>query len=145
MMFSTSLALALAGFQAAPAAPAVPMLGTLPRQELPARGCAAYLWTVQDQRFVAMVEPTRLRVMLDCKSTDLPAVEAGAAGTLGLASTTRYVGDGVNATLDMTIAQRETLQDGAIVSDASLRIARAGHDEMVVPVGGLVGCAPASR
>ena len=36
-------------------------------------------------------------------------------------------------------------QDGAIVSDASLRIARAGQDEMVVPVGGLVGCAPASR
>lgn len=137
--------LALAGIQAVPTAPAVPALGTLPRQELPARGCAAYLWSVQDQRFVAMVEPTRLRIMLDGKATDLAAVQAGGAGALGLASTTRYAANGVDATLEMTIAQRETLQDGAIVSDASLRIARAGQDEMVVPVGGLVGCAPVSR
>lgn len=136
------LLFALAGLQSAPS---VPVIGTLPRQELPMRGCAAYLWAVQDQRFVAMVEPTRLRIMLDGKPTDLAAVEAAAASTLGLASTTRYAGNGVDATLDMTIAQRETLQDGAIVSDASLRIARAGQDEMVVPVGGLVGCAPASR
>ena len=42
----------------------------------------------------------------------------------------------------MTSAQRETLQDGAIVSDASLSIDRDGQDEVVVPVGGLVGCAP---
>ena len=122
-----------------------PVLGTLPKQSLPDKGCAAYLWAVQDQRFVAMVEPGRLRIMLDGKSTDLAAAEAGGGGTLGLASTTRYAGAGVTATLDMTITQRETLQDGAIVSDASIRLTRGDQDEIVVPVGGLVGCAPAAR
>ncbi len=47
--------------------------------------------------------------------------------------------------LDMTITQRETLQDGAIVSDASIRLTRGNHEEIIVPVGGLVGCAPAAR
>lgn len=126
-------------------AAAPPVLGALAKQTLPAKGCAAYLWAVQDQRFVAMVEPTRLRLMLDGQQTDLPAAEAGGAGALGLASTTRYTGDGVTATLDMTITQRETLQDGAIVSDATLRLMRANQDEIVVPVGGMIGCAPASR
>lgn len=143
MMLLSVVALALAGVQVAPAAP--PVLGALPKQALPERGCAAYLWAVQDQRFVAMVEPTRLRIMLDGKPTDLAAAEAGGAGALGLASTTRYAGAGVAATVDMTITQRETLQDGAIVSDASIRLTRGNQDEIIVPVGGLVGCAPASR
>jgi len=138
-MLSTLLALALAGGQSTTATPA---LGTLPRQQLPTRGCAAYLWSVQDQRFIAMVEPNRLRIMLDGKQVDLAATQAAASGTLGLANTTRYGGAGVEAALDMTIAQRETLKDGAIVSDATLRIARPGHDELVMPLGGLVGCAP---
>ncbi|MFN3775855.1 hypothetical protein [Sphingomonas parapaucimobilis] len=143
MMLLSILALA----QAAPTepVPALPVLGALPKQALPERGCAAYLWAVQDQRFVAMVEPGRLRIMLDGKPTDLAAAEAGGGGTLGLASTTRYAGAGVTATLDMTITQRETLQDGAIVSDASIRLTRGNQDEIVVPVGGLVGCAPAAR
>jgi hypothetical protein len=139
MMLLSILALA----QAAPTTP--PVLGALPKQALPERGCAAYLWAVQDQRFVAMVEPGRLRIMLDGKPTDLAAAEAGGGGALGLASTTRYAGAGVTATLDMTITQRETLQDGAIVSDASIRLTRGNQDEIVVPVGGLVGCAPVSR
>ncbi len=141
MMLLSILALA----QAVPTVPAPPVLGALPRQTLPERGCAAYLWAVQDQRFVAMVEPGRLRIMLDGKPTDLAAAEAGGGATLGLASTTRYAGAGVTATLDMTITQRETLQDGAIVSDASIRLTRGNQDEIIVPVGGLVGCAPAAR
>ncbi|WP_428969782.1 hypothetical protein ACQR50_03390 [Sphingomonas sp. Xoc002] len=141
MMLLSILALA----QATPTVPAPPVLGALPKQALPERGCAAYLWAVQDQRFVAMVEPGRLRIMLDGKPTDLAAAEAGGGATLGLASTTRYAGAGVTATLDMTITQRETLQDGAIVSDASIRLTRGNQDEIIVPVGGLVGCAPAAR
>ncbi|MDZ7282011.1 hypothetical protein N4G62_08235 [Sphingomonas sanguinis] len=143
MMLLSILALA----QAAPTvpAPAPLVLGALPKQALPERGCAAYLWAVQDQRFVAMVEPTRLRIMLDGKPTDLAAAQAEGGSALGLASTTRYAGAGVAATLDMTITQRETLQDGAIVSDASIRLTRGNQDEIVVPVGGLVGCAPAAR
>ncbi|APX65414.1 hypothetical protein V3I01_02645 [Sphingomonas sp. gentR] len=141
MMLLSILALA----QATPTVPAPPVLGALPKQALPQRGCAAYLWAVQDQRFVAMVEPGRLRIMLDGKPTDLTAAEAGGGATLGLASTTRYAGAGVTATLDMTITQRETLQDGAIVSDASIRLTRGNQDEIIVPVGGLVGCAPAER
>ena len=143
MMLLSIFALAQAAVQAAPVAP--PLLGALPKQSLPARGCAAYLWAVQDQRFVAMVEPGRLRIRLDGKPTDLAAAEARGGGTLGLASTTRYAEAGVTATLDMTITQRETLQDGAIVSDASIRLTRGDQDEIVVPVGGLVGCAPAAR
>ena len=140
-MMSPLLALAL--IQAPPAAP--PVLGTLPRQQLPERGCAAYLWTVQDQRLVAMAEPARLRILVDGAVRDLPAAEGSGAGTLGFAESTRFAGGGWTATLSMTIAQRETLQDGAIVSDATLRIGRDGQDEIAVPVGGLVGCAPAAR
>ena len=110
---------------------AVPTLGTLPRQQLPERGCAAYLWTVQDQRFVAMVEPTRLRLSLDGKLVDLAATQAGEGGALGVASGTRYAGGGVGATLTMTIAQRGTVQDGAIVSEASLSTDRHRTDRPV--------------
>lgn len=141
MMLLSILALA----QATLTVSAPPVLGALPKQALPERGCAAYLWAVQDQRFVAMVEPGRLRIMLDGKPTDMPVAEAGGGGALGLASTTRYAGAGVAATLDMTITQRESLQDGAIVSDASIRLTRGNQDEIVVPVGGLVGCASAAR
>ncbi|GAA3262923.1 hypothetical protein GCM10020258_27740 [Sphingomonas yabuuchiae] len=73
----------LALAQATPTVPAPPVLGALPKQALPQRGCAAYLWAVQDQRFVAMVEPGRLRIMLDGKPTDLTAAEAGAARRWG--------------------------------------------------------------
>lgn len=144
MMLSSLLALALIQTQAAPPTAATG-LGTLPRQQLPGRGCAAYLWTVQDQRFVAMVEPTRLRLSLDGKVVDLAATQADDGGALGLASTTRFTGNGVAATLAMTIAQRETLRDGAIVSDASLSLMRDGQDEVVVPVGGLIGCTPVTQ
>lgn len=128
--------------QAAPPPPAI--LGTLPRQALPQRGCAAFLWTVEDQRLVAMAEPARLRIMLNGKATDLAATQADGAGAMGFAATTLYAGGGVSATLAMTIAPRESLQDGAVVSDASLRLVQTGGDEIAVPVGGLVGCAPQS-
>ncbi|MET4895556.1 hypothetical protein RN629_00110 [Sphingomonadaceae bacterium jetA1] len=138
-----SLAQASAQTSVPPATVAAPsILGTLPRQALPQRGCAAFLWTVEDQRLVAMAEHGRLRIMLDDKPVDLPVTRAEGAGAFGFAGVTSYAGSGAAVTLSMTVVQRDTLKDGAIVGDASLRVARNGGDEIAVPVGGLIGCAP---
>lgn len=48
------------------------------------------------------------------------------------------------ATLDLTFATRADLTDGGGVPEATLTIARDGADVMVLPVAGMIGCAPRS-
>ncbi|MBW6526038.1 hypothetical protein KZ813_04235 [Sphingomonas sp. RHCKR7] len=144
-----TLALLLALAQAAPALPPDSIdglpLGTLPRQELPARGCAAYLFsTGQVRGLAAMVtgDPATLRIALDGTVRDL--ARAGAAGTvsLGLNAESVYRGGEVTATVQLTIESRPNLNNGAAVPSATLRLDRVGQDTVVVPLAGLVGCAP---
>lgn len=118
-------------------------LGTLARQQMPARGCAAFLWTLDTPRLVAMAgaEPAHLRLALDGGSpTDLPRVAQHGEGGFGLAGETDYGADGTTATLALTIATRSDLSDGGTVTAATLTIARPAHDTVVVPLAGLVGC-----
>lgn len=126
---------------------AVPTLGPLPRQALPPRGCAAYLWSRADRRFVAVAtaDPAGLRVALDGRVADAAREsQAGLAG-YGLGERTTYrIGD-ATLTLDMTVSPRADLTDGAAVPDATLTVARAGGDAAVLPVAGLIGCAPQAR
>ncbi|WP_374297546.1 hypothetical protein [Sphingomonas sp.] len=121
---------------------AEPTLGTLPAQALPRTGCAAYLWSPSDRRFVGMAEPGRLRIVLDGKPADLAAASATGTAGLGLAATTVYRLDTTTVTLDLTVEPRADLTGGALVSAATLRLAREGQDELVAPLAGLVGCAP---
>jgi hypothetical protein len=121
-------------------------LGDLPRQALPARGCAAYLWTAGDtHRFVALAgaDPASLRLSIDGAVADLPRIGQEGGTTFGLAATTRYGLRDISVTLDLTIESRPGLSGGAAVPSGTLRLERPGRDGVVVPVGGLVGCAPA--
>lgn len=139
---SIALFLALATPQAAPprTIDGLP-IGGIGKQSLPARGCAAYLFTTGQTRVLAaMAEPTRLRLALDGTSADYARDGEGGAETLGLPAEARYRSGDIVATLDMTIAQRNDLSAGAMVPVASLRIERAGRDTLVVPLAGLVGC-----
>jgi hypothetical protein len=126
-------------------AAAVPALGPIGRQELPAAGCAAFLWSAADRTLVAMAsaDPARLRIALDGKPVDLPLAARQRDGGFGLPATAEYRGGDAAATLDLSIVPRADLHDGAAVPQATLRIDRAGRDTLVVPLAGLIGCRPA--
>lgn len=135
------LALALA---APPASVDGLPLGGLTPQALPAKGCAAYLFTAGATRvFVAMAsaEPAALRVALDGAPVDLAGVGAGAATGFGLSGTNDYRGAGISASLDLAIETRGDVSKGAVIPRATLRIDREGKDGVVVPLVGIVGCA----
>lgn len=120
----------------------LPALGALPPQALPPRGCAAYLWSRADRRFVAVAgaDPASLRLALDGRATDLPRESQTGAGAFGLPDRAGYRLGDLTATLEMTVQPRAEISDGAVVSEATLTIARAGGDATVVPVAGLIGC-----
>lgn len=119
-----------------------PLLGAIGRQELPDTGCAAYLWNTGDRQLVAMAsaDPARLRIALDGKPVDLIRADQHGEGGYGLAATTDYRGDGVAVTLEIAVATRADLKDGAAVPQATLRLAASGRDEVIVPLAGLIGC-----
>lgn len=121
-----------------------PALGAIGRQELPASGCAAYLWdNAPTRKLVAMAtaEPARLRLHLDGRTVDVArAAHQGAAG-FGFAGVTEYRGGDVTAVLDMAVETRRDLQGGGVVPAGTLRVERPGRDVLVAPVAGLIGCA----
>jgi hypothetical protein len=141
-MMPIVLLLALAA-QTSGLAPGLP-IAALPRQELPVRGCAAYLFTRGEKpAFVAMAgaDPAQLRLSLNGTVTDIARAAQSGAGGFGFAGVTDYAGGDVRATLEMTIETRADLTDGGAVSAATLRIDRSGQDSVVMPLAGIVGCA----
>lgn len=119
-------------------------IDVLPRQALPASGCAAYLWTATElRRLVAMAtaEPARLRIVLDGATIDLPRMAQRGVANFGLTDSADYAIAGTRATLDLRIETRRDLVKGAVVPDGVLRIDRDGRDGVVLPVTGLIGCA----
>ena len=119
-------------------------IGSIPKQDLPAKGCAAYLWTRgPSQALVAMAvaDPATIRLTIDGKIQDFALSAQNGEGGYGFSHTTEYKGGDVTATLDMTVVADSNLAGGARITDASLRIDRPGKDTVVVPAGGLIGCA----
>ena len=118
-------------------------LGPIGKQTLPARGCAAYLWSVADRQLVAMAgaDPARLRIAIDGKTLDYARASQNGAGGYGFGKVNVYSGADITATLDMTVVERPELTSGAMIPDATIRIDRTGRDTVIVPVAGLVGCA----
>lgn len=127
---------------AAQAVPAVPALGAIGEQRLPAKGCAAYLWSTTDRQLVAMAtaEPATIRVSIGGKTLDLARTGGDGAGKLGFPDALEYRGGDVTARLTMDIVQQEGLTNGAKVPTGSLQVDRTGQDGIVVPVAGLIGC-----
>ena len=120
-------------------------LDPIGRQALPASGCAAFLWSRGDApQLVAMVgaEPGSLKLRFDGKTVELPRTAAEGAAGRGLPAQSRYAAGDVTATVALSAQDRADLSDGALVSDATLTVARTGKDTTVVPAGGLIGCAP---
>lgn len=119
-------------------------VGALPPQRLPASGCAAFLWTrTPSMALVAMTttDPASLRVSVDGKASDLPISAQNGIGGLGFSQVTEYKGGGVTATLQINVKTDAAAPKRGSISDATLRIDRAGHDSLVIPVAGAIGCA----
>ena len=134
--------------QAAPAAPSASIdglpIGAIPRQDLPARGCAAYLWTASGTRALvamAQADPARLRVSIAGTIVDLERSGQVGAGGFGFAETNDYGGGSTAAKLTLKIETRGSIVAGALVPEGILQIDRAGQDSLVVPVAGMIGCA----
>ncbi|RDE05287.1 hypothetical protein [Sphingomonas aracearum] len=119
-------------------------IGALPRQSLPARGCAAYLWSAGVTKvLIAMAgaDPAQLRLSLNGKITDLPRTAQRGGGLFGLSETNEYAAGGITAVLDLSITTRGDVTRGALVPQGTLRLDQPGADSVVVPLGGLIGCA----
>ncbi len=119
-------------------------LGGLPPQSLPARGCAAYLFSTGKTRAlvaVAGAEPGSLRLSMGSRTIDLArSNQTGSAG-YGFALTTDYAAEQISARLDLEIQTRRDLTQGAIVDRGTLRVDRPGEDSIILPLAGLIGCA----
>ena len=138
------LALLLLAQTPAPSIDGLP-IGTIPKQQLPKRGCAAYLWTATSggtRALVAMAQadPASLRLSIDGSLVDLErTAQSGAAG-FGFSQSNAYGGGSVTATLALRIETQQALTQGAVVPEATLQLDRVGHDTIVMPVSGLIGC-----
>ncbi|MET3827311.1 hypothetical protein ABIC16_003004 [Sphingomonas sp. PvP055] len=138
--------------EAPPPAPVLPSvdglpIGSIPRQELPRKGCAAYLWTASGTRaLVAMAtggggtDPARLRLSIGGKVTDLDRTGQLGAISLGFPETTTYAGAGTTIKLTMRAETRTSITDGGAVPDGILELDRTGQDSVIIPVAGLIGC-----
>ena len=146
--------LLLLALQAAASGTTLPMggidgtpLSAIPRQQLPATGCAAFLWSVgtrHDLVAMASAEPARLRLSIDGRLVDLARADQTGAATFGFAGTSRYQAAGVDVTLAMTVTADPNLSQGGTVPSATLTLVRPDRDSVVLPVAGLIGCVPAA-
>lgn len=127
---------------ATPVLGTAPILGAIGRQELPDKGCAAYLWSAVDRQLVAMAtaDPATIRIAIGGKTIDLARSAGDGTGNLGFPAAAEYRRDGLTARLTMEVVQQEGLTAGAKVPTGSLQVDRTGEDGIVVPVAGLIGC-----
>lgn len=118
-------------------------IGAIPPQTLPAGTCAAFLWSqTPSHALIAMLvaDPARLRFAPGGALTDLVRVGQSGAAQFGFAATTEYGGGDYRVTVDMDIATRGDLTNGAAIPSATFQVDQAGHDTIIVPAGGIIGC-----
>ncbi|HEX7656235.1 MAG TPA: hypothetical protein VF404_04490 [Sphingomonas sp.] len=123
-------------------------LGEIPRQQLPATGCAAYLWSDGiTHALVAMAgaDPAMLRLSIDGALTDVPRVAQQGPGGFGFDTKTTYRAGDVTAILELTIETRADLTQGAAVPNGTLTLERPNRDTVILPIGGLIGCAAGTQ
>lgn len=118
-------------------------IGALAPQTLAPGTCAAFLWTLGDnQALVAMIgtSPALLRYAPGGTQTDLPQVSASGDVGFGLAKSSSFKAGDAEVSIDLTVEQRPDIKQGAVIPQATLTLARAGEDVLVVPTVGLIGC-----
>ena len=96
---------------------------------------------VWNGRPISLIVPGEPLQVLDGKVVDIARAEQAGGAGFGFGDSTTYRRDDITATLAIQIATRSDLVDGAIVPTATLSLAKGGGDALVVPVGGLIGCA----
>ncbi|OQW46012.1 MAG: hypothetical protein A4S16_12075 [Proteobacteria bacterium SG_bin6] len=119
-------------------------IGAIPPQELPATGCAAFLWTNTTNRALiamASADPARIRFAPAGTLTDLVRTAQQGGGNYGFATHSDYAGGDYQLSLDIEIVERGDLSQGAVIPAGSLRIEKTGADTVIVPVVGIIGCA----
>jgi hypothetical protein len=119
-------------------------ISALPPQRLPAKGCAAFLWTRTPSMAlvaVATTDPASLRLTIDGKVSDLAISAQNGIGGLGYSQITEYRGKDTTATLQIVVKTDAGTPKSGSISDATLRIDRAGRASAVIPVAGAIGCA----
>ncbi len=118
-------------------------IGAIPKQQLPAKGCAAFLWSMTPSHaLIAMADAdtATIRLSIGGGQKDFAMTAQNGGGTLGFSQTTTYRGGDLTATLDISITTKADLTAGASIPEGTLRLDQAGKDTVVVPVAGLIGC-----
>jgi hypothetical protein len=134
--------LAACGSGPKPGKPVAPIeiglgLETLPDQDMPKDGCAVFLWRAGDPArllLVARSDPPAAMVKLDGRVRSLPRTAVDGRRT-------SYADGEDRIAIEVTVEPRRGLKDGAVITEGSLTLDRAGGATMVVPVAGLIGCA----
>ncbi len=118
-------------------------IGAIPPQDMPATGCAAFLWSNTTTRaLVAMMtaQPPRVRFAPAGAITDLVRTEQAGGGNYGFAAHSDYAGGDYRVSLDIEIVERADLTQGAVIPAGTLRFEKEGGDAVVMPVVGIIGC-----
>ena len=119
-------------------------IGAIGKQQLPATGCAVFLWSLTPSHaLVAMLtaDPAQVRMSVDGSVADYARTAQNGEGGYGFAQTTEYRGGDITTTVDMAVVGRPDLANGATVLEATIRVDRPGRDSLVLPVAGMIGCA----
>ncbi|MBX9796235.1 hypothetical protein [Sphingomonas sp.] len=119
-------------------------IGAIPPQEMPATGCAAFLWTNTTTRSLAAMlttEPPRARLAPGGMIVDLVRTEQSGGGNYGFTTHGDYAAGDYRVAVDIEIVERGDLTQGAIIPAGTMRFEKEGSDGVVVPVVGIIGCA----
>ncbi len=118
-------------------------IGAIPPQDMPAAGCAAFLWSNTTTRaLVAMMttQPPRVRLAPAGAITDLVRTEQAGGGNFGFAAHSDYEGGDYRVSVDIEIVERADLTQGAVIPAGALRFEKTGGDAVIMPVVGIIGC-----
>ena len=118
-------------------------IGAIPQQEMPARGCAAFLWSkTPTTALVAMLttDPAQVRFAPAGTVTDLVRVAQSGGGGHGFASSTDYAGGDWRLTVAIEVVDRADLVGGAAIPTGTITLTRTGQDSIILPVAGVLAC-----
>lgn len=108
-------------------------LTELPQQRLDVGQCLTFLWT--------RTEPTVRIAMIDEKAGTIRLMRNGQLADAPRIAPGRYQLDALTVRLDLDLEQPGGLTDGSIIRQGSISLDQPGAESVVIPVGGIRGCA----
>ncbi len=118
-------------------------LAELPVQNLTTGQCGMVLWQRMEpaRRIIFIVNtPAEARLVHKGKVVRLTRTDMSGGMQFGHAPQQRFDGRDVSLEIDVKIAQREGLVDGAVIPEGSVTYGPHGGASVVLPVIGLIGC-----